>query len=532
MHPETVTLSSSRHVQELPCGHEPFLIAISTEGRHVAVATLIKRDEQKIEVWDVHASHRVQCGTSDEQVTAIAFSHDDKNIIVVPAEGTIRHLNIDSGKWIDGFRHHFSYIDDAVFSPKSQFVALQSDSDQFIVDLADERHIQSIRNGNSPRFSPDENLLITHWSRYITLWKLGHDDPIWTVSVDLRIRDVAFFGDEQVAFLCLDEPNIIVRATKDGSEIFTLPCGEHMQLITWLGNGLGYMGLSGDEILIHEETGRDCIKRLSIPSSACFQDGSVEKEAYTFCHTAQSVAWCGHSAVHLWDMNIPMSGLGGSTPHDLRDPCTGVVLAPGTSDELLLVAPHYDAMTVWSRRDGKILSSILDNERRYDQHAFFSPTGRYVTVKNDKERKWGRLIFDTKHGLISGRLQSICRQSICADFSANGDCIAFALGNEGVQVWELATQDLTASIPRHASMVKFSHSSQFLAIVDGRHIEIWSFLSPAQCLQTINFQDKYVSSVAFSLDDKCLVIASIDHVHIWHLDSNKASRELRWSHKG
>jgi WD40 repeat protein len=537
MQPESTKLSSSQHVQELPCGRA-WRIAYSTDGRHVALVTLPDQIDhnfdQRIEIWDVYASHQLRSSALNEPVIAITSSHDGKSFISLHASGTIQGLDIDSGKWFDNFNCGFSNICEALFSAKCQFLALQLRNGHryrlVIMNLATKRKIQSIRDRRYPRFSPDETQMITLQGRHVTLWTIGNDSPIRTISFDTQVRDVAFFGDERVAAIAFPhQPSISVRTTKDGSEILALPLDKEFYSITWLGNGLSYMGVCASGIAIHDDTGRNCVRRLSTPSSALMS----EKMVYSFCHTTESVAWCGYSAVHIWDINIPTNDSGGEdTFVDGLDPIIGVYLSPGTSNEVVLAAPHYHRLTVRSRRDEKILGLISDEGCRVQQ-IFFSPTGRHIIVRDiDGTKRWLGKIFDTEHGMIGGCLGDIHRQSECADFSADGDSIAFALGIKGIQIWGLAKQDVRASISRPATTVKFSHDSQLLAITNQGHIEIWSLLSPAQHLGTIDLHDSSSASVAFSPDDKSLVIANSGHIYVWHFCSSEPSRELLWSYRG
>ncbi|KAF3020284.1 hypothetical protein E8E14_013223 [Neopestalotiopsis sp. 37M] len=548
VYPESITLSSSQNFQNLPCGQYPSHIAFSTDGRHLAVvAWSARRSQREIEVWDVHASHRLQYSAVDEPVKGITSSLNGKDFLAVYASGIIKRLNIDSGKWIDdfvcGLYPGFSPIYNAHFSPNCQFVALQSCRiDHLIVmSLTTKCEIQSIPGGICPRFSPDETQMITLRGGNVILWYIGNNNPRWTVSVDAEVRDVAFFGDEQVAIVFGNGSSISVRATKDGSEILTLPCEKDIISLTWLGDGLSYMSLCDDDISIHNETGRDCVKRLSISSSAAKLQKENYSFCYSFCHKAQTIAWRGFFTVHVWDTNAPTNDPGGSTPNVQREKHPVVYLSPNTSLEIVLAAPDHDRMTVWARRDGKILDSILNYKDYHSQEddgyynyqqVSFSPTGRHIIVRcAHKDQKRDRRIFDTNRGMIRGLLRMRYRDSSHADFSADGDSIALALENEGVQIWALTTQDLTASISRPAQTVKFSHDSQLLAIVDHGHIEIWSLLSPADRRQTIDIQDESCDCVAFSPNDRRLVIASTDHVHVWDLGSNERSCKIPWRHK-
>jgi WD40 repeat protein len=182
-----------------------------------------------------------------------------------------------------------------------------------------------------------------------------------------------------------------------------------------------------------------------------------------------------------------------------------LVATPGAEVEFWSLSTHH--MTSSFKTDGPV------------EYMAFSPNGQLIaTVPNNGAVQ----VWDARsHRLIKTIKQSSPGDINSVSFSPNGALLAIDM-QDGVQLWDVRTGDLSAAIPGQVDGMSFSPNSAQLAISTQDGVQLWDLAANSLLTTLKSGADDPVTAVVFSPDGRKLAVGAANYqVQVWNLASHQ-----------
>jgi WD40 repeat protein len=187
----------------------------------------------------------------------------------------------------------------------------------------------------------------------------------------------------------------------------------------------------------------------------------------------------------------------------------------------------------WSDKSGNVILWDVTGRRRVavlngesgGVSLSFSPDGRRLAVATDAPQ--GRIILRDATGPPHAILWET-GGGYWADpiFSPDGRWLAIR-SSSGIALWDLSTQELSTTLPRHYDMAGFSPDSRLLAASVGPgEVAIWT-VDPPTRLATLDIGGEGESkALRFSPDNQMLAATGEDGVTLQRFDADWAAQHI------
>jgi len=472
--------------------------AISRDGRWIATGG----DDKSAQLWDAHQLldlaklSQVKTGVPQKkfvahatEVTAVAFSPDNRILATGDAKGHVKLWNVESGQMeanLDGQTRRISAI--VYIANGARILTASSD--------------HTVGQWNAATHELMGDMFLKHPASVLTMRSIPGDRLIVTSCSDkiLRIWDT-------------ESAKVVFEIGPFNSDVYSMDVSN---------DGKRLIAASSDERtvrLFDIETGREMTAQQRDGKLGPLVDlkrhgGLLWSTA--FVPNTEDILTIGGNDVRLWDRKSGRSKLS-FNQH------AAVASAQFSPNGQLVVTSSWDnSAKIWDVATGTVIHKLENEHSLSVNMAVFSPDGKYVlTASDDRTAK----LWDIKTGQVVGRYLGHNDRVRAAVFSPDGAYIVTASNDKTARLWETMTQQCVRQFEGHSyAVVTVDFSKDGQRIVTGSEdadARIWD-VKTGEKLNILSGHTATVASAAFSPDMQRVITGGQDQVaKLWDATSGK-----------
>lgn len=446
-------------------------VALPSSGEWIVTGS----DEREVKVWDRTGRllHRFQGFTSE--VTALAISTDDREILAGDAVGRLRLIRADTGAEVWQSRGHSRGLTAVAFLPGGKRVLSASlDNSVGQWNAATGEEIRSLELKHPDAVTSLVVSLDGRWAltvcadKQVRLWNIerARVERLLPVGEDSTV-DVAFAPDGRRALAVSSENRL---------RLFDLETGKEVDGPN--GKSTPFLDLSASTLVIWSAS---------------------------FSETGRQLLTVGGAEAHLWDADSAKLQLTFS-------PQSAVSSVQFSRDGKQLVTSSWDnAARIWNAANGATLAKLGGVHTRFVNASAFSPDGTCVLTASDDRtiRMWqaetGELL-----GTFSGhegRVTDVC-------FSTDGELVLSSSEDKTARIWDATSFKVKHILNGHTQAVlcaRFSFNDRTIITGgDDTTARLWNTDTGESLPIVLAGHTASVTSVAFTPDGKRALTGSKD----------------------
>jgi WD40 repeat protein len=488
-------------------------VAIASKGQWIATGSV----DKSVQIWDPSGKRLKEFDGLASDVTALAVSPDDQQILIGDGVGRAQLRSAAAGELLWESRSHSRGITNVAFVPALGRVLTAS-----LDNTVAQRDIKTGREDaalllkhpgpiTSLAVSSDGTRALTACGdKLVRLWDLRGAKLLLTLPVgDVATTDVAFSPDGSQGLTTTADNRVRLWNLQSGTE---LPApgekeGPFLDLaattmLVWSAafsaEGDRLLTVGGAEAQLWDTAAAKPLMSFS-PQSAV---SSVQ-----FSKTGeQFVTGSWDNAARIWNTatGAALVKLGGVHTRFVN----ASVFSPDGSK--VLTASDDQTVRMWDAASGKLLGSFIGHEGRVTDVAFSSDGKSVLTASDDKTaRIWDAATFEVRH-VLAGHAQAV----LCAKFSADDKQVITGSDDTTARLWNAATGEaLPVILEGHtASVTAVAFTPDGKRAVTGSKDITAKFWDPAtgKEILTLTGHSQEITTVTVSPDGKSILTGSRD----------------------
>lgn len=556
-------VKSGQELKQFPCSGSCFGLAVSPDGKQVAVSFNAGKIIDVIDLADGKAIHHLKCpgrdGHNVHKVHSLTFSSDGKSLFTSDDDnGYIWDLTtgkqkssfshpgqlnegvwtvafsengkylatgfgdtdyfdvweVATGKWLKKFTPPSRWEKGIALSKRGDLLALSGGTSIELWQLPSGEKVHRLEDRNAAfgplAFSPEDSLLAVAESgsrdhgSVIHFWELKSEKIIRTIPAPQVIR-MRFSPDGSLLAWETGESVSLVEI-KSGKDLHSFPA--HTSAVT-------SVAYSSDRKLIASGSADGDIRlwdAATFTSVRVLKGHAASVNSVAFSPDGQQLVSGGSdNTAIVWEVS---TGKQKWHVKNLRSPVTSVVFSP---DGKFIAGGTYSIL-IWKAETGEIVKTLAEENTDHNALAYLTD-GKSLAVGNRESlRIWN---LETKKVVTTLPAKSV----ISVVVSSDGKHLAACSGE--THVWEVDHWKLVATLPgthNRIGGIAFSPDNSLLALAsDGlwggkkSNVHVWE-TKTWEDVSPITFPRQRYTSVAFSPDGSNLATGSMHaEVLIWNL---------------
>ncbi len=447
-------------------------------------------DDKSAQLWDASNGRRLKKFEAHlAEVTAVAFSPDDRLLATGDTKGRVKLWNIDEGRVVaklDGHSRRISAI--AFLSDGSRVLTASGDKTIGQWDVATGQELTK--------------LILKHPDSILAMQPIPGGDSIVTSCADRKLR-VWNTGDAKITqTLGPFEGDIFsLNVSSDGQRLLTANSEERTVRLWDLE--------SGREVQSPQPGGK-----LGPLVDLKLHGGLLWSTA--FLPGTDDVLTVGGSDARLWDVKTGREKMSFS-PHG------AVASARFSAKGDLIVTGSWDnSAKIWNAQTGKVIRKLEGGHTSFVNTAVFSPDGQTVlTASDDGTAK----LWNVETGEITLSLAGHKDRVRSATYSPNGEFIVTTSSDATARLWKAGSGEFVREFQGHEYAVlcaEFSQDGRWLVTgSEDKTSRVWN-VETAENLLSLSGHTASVTSVGFSPDMARVITGSQDQAaKLWDAKTGK-----------
>jgi WD40 repeat protein len=488
----TVAIDNTSRIWDISTGTQSVVLegtgvrsaaAVSSTGRWIATGS----DRKSVVVWDLGGQPLREFDRFESDVTALAFSPDDRFLLVGDSAGRCQLIDAVSGQQVWVSRTHSRGITKVAYVPGGDKVLTASLDN--VVAIRDSKTGTENTKGllkhagpvTSLAVSTDGNLAMTSSSdKKVRVWSLKDSSLVKAIDTgEVASSCVAISPDSKTGLAVMADRRIRMWNLQTGDEVTSLD-----------GGTVPFMDLS----------------KTSIPLwSAAFSD------------SGDRLLTAGGTEARIWEI------ASGKTLQIFSPQSAVASVNFSPSGERFVTGSWDNAARIWDTNTGTALLKLSGVHTRFVNTSTFSPDGRFVLTASDDRTA---ALWDSQTGELLGRYSGHEGRVTSATFSPDGTRVLTTSEDRSVVIWETTTFRSVAALSGHSqSVLCAAYSPDGKRIVTGGDdavARLWDVRTGEPLPFVLDGHTASITAVAFSPDSKRVFTGSKDKsVKLWDPETGK-----------
>ena len=447
-------------------------------------------DDKSAQLWDASNGERLKKLEAHlAEVTAVAFSPDDRLLATGDAKGHVKLWNIEEGRVVAKLTGH---------SRRISAIAFRSDGSRVLTASGD----NTVGQWDVTTGQELTKLILKHPDGILAMQSIPGSDSVVTSCADRKLR-VWSTGDAKI---------VQTLGPFDG-EIFSLSVSSDGQRLLAANSEDRTVRLwdleSGREVQSPQPGGK-----LGPLVDLKLHGGLLWSTA--FLPGTDDVLTVGGSDARLWDVKTGREKMSFS-PH-------GAVASARFSPkgDLIVTGSWDNSAKIWNAQTGQVIRKLEGGHTSFVNTAVFSPDGRFVlTASDDGTAK----LWNVESGEVAKTLEGHKDRVRSATFSPTGEFIVTTSSDTTARLWKADSGEFVREFKGHGYAVlcaEFSKDGRWLATgSEDKTSCVWN-VETAENLLTLSGHTASVTSVGFSPDMARVITGSQDQAaKLWDATTGK-----------
>ncbi|WP_414622810.1 eIF2A-related protein [Calothrix sp. CCY 0018] len=499
-------------------------------------------------------------------VASVKFSPDGRFIAMSDSDGMVYLYQFDTGRQLQIFEGHTSWVNSVTFSPDSQIIASGSNDNTIkLWDIKNGKCLQSLLGHTgwlrSVSFSPNgQTLASSSYDHTVRLWNVasgkcmkilqGHTDRVTSISFcpnkpilvsggcDQTIRLWNINNGECIQILqghknfivsVVFSPNseLIASGDCDGTvRLWEAISGKCIRILDQHTNNVKSIDFSPNSKILASASYDETIRLWDVSSGECLntlRGHSPRTSSVAFSPNGKTLASASYGeTVKLWDVSSGecLDTLGGHTNSifSLSVNPNGKIIASGSSEGII---------ELWNTKSNKDeCFKILQGHSNIVHSVAFSPNGIIIASGgSDNLVK----IWDINTGQCQKNLHGHTNRIYSVAFSQEGNVIASCSEDLTIKLWDIATSQCLKTLYGHKDLVRsvaFYNNALLVSSSYDKTIKIWN-IDTGECIKTLEGHKDWVNSIACFPENKIIASGSDDEtVKLWDIDTGECLKTM------
>ena len=485
----TAAVDNTARIWDVGTGGQ--LLRLDGSGRS-AVATLSHQghwvatggDDKSAQLWDATTGTRLKKLEAHlSEVTALAFSPDDRLLATGDAKGHVKLWNIEEGHIVSKLDGHSRRISAITFLANgSRVLTASGDNTIGQWDVATGQELPG--------------LILKHPDAVLTMQLIPGGDFVVTSCADRQLR-----------VWNTSEAKVTQTLGPFNGDIFSLSVSANGQSLLTANSEERTVRLwdmkSGQEVLSPQPGGQlgplvDLNRHGGLLWSTAFVPGTDD------------VLTVGGSDARLWDVKTGQEKMSFS-PH-------GAVASASFSPrgDLIVTGSWDNSAKIWNAQTGRVVRKLEGGHDRFVNSAVFSLDGKSVlTASDDGTAK----VWSVETGAVMQTLVGHTDRVRSATYSPQGEFMATTSSDGTARLWNATTGEFIREFKGHRFAVlcaEFSKDGQQLVTGgEDNTARVWN-VATGESLRTLSGHTASVTSVAISPDMSRIITGSQDQAaKVW-----------------
>lgn len=435
-------------------------------------------DDKSAQLWDATTGQRLKKLEAHlAEVTALAFSPDDRLLATGDAKGHVKLWNIDEGRVVAKLDGHSRRISAITFlADGSRVLTASGDNTIGQWDVATGQELPK--------------LILKHPDAVLTMQLIPGGDSVVTSCADRQLR-----------VWNSSEAKVTQTIGPFNGDVFSLSVSANGQSLLTANSEERTVRLwdlkSGQEVLSPQPGGQ-----LGPLVDLNLHGGLLWSTA--FVPGTDDVLTVGGSDARLWDVKTGQEKMSFS-PH-------GAVASANFSPrgDLIVTGSWDNSAKIWNAQTGRVVRKLEGGHTRFVNTAVFSLDGKFVlTASDDGTAK----VWSVETGTVVRTLEGHTDRVRSATYSPGGEFIVTTSSDGTARLWNAETGQFIREFQGHRFAVlcaEFSKDGQQLVTGgEDNTARIWN-VATGESLRTLSGHTASVTSVGLSPDMTRIITGSQD----------------------
>ena len=499
-------------------------------------------------------------------VASVTFSPDGHFIAMSDSDGMVYLYQFDTGKQLQIFEGHTSWVNSVTFSPDSQIIASGSNDNTIkIWDIKNGKCLQNLLGHTgwlrSVSFSPNgQTLASSSYDHTVRLWNVasgkcmktlqGHTDRVISISFcpnkpilvscscDQTIRLWNINNGECIQILqghtnfivsVVFSPNseLIASGDCDGTvRLWEATSGKCIKILNQHTHTVKSIDFTPDSKILASASYDETIRLWDVSSGECLntlRGYSLRTSSVAFSPDGKTLASASYGeTVKLWDVSSGecLDTLGGHTNSifSLSVNPNGKIIASGSSEGII---------ELWNTKSNKDeCFKILQGHSDIVHSVAFSPNG--ITIASGGSDNLVK-IWDINTGQCQNNLHGHTNRIYSVAFSQEGSVIASCSEDLTIKLWDIDTSQCLKTLYGHKDLVRsviFYNDALLVSSSYDKTIKIWD-VNTGECIRTLEGHEDWVNSIACFPEKKIIASGSDDEtVKLWDMTTGECLKTM------